>query len=93
MPFHALHPLHPLDPLDQLTARVQIHGHLPPGIALVKAEDFQEWLMDIEVLDANPLYMNETYRLKFRFSNNYPIGPSFPFPPSSSPLNPQNPRN
>jgi hypothetical protein len=30
--------------------------------------------MDIKVLDANPLYMNETYRLKFKFSNSYPIG-------------------
>lgn len=39
--------------------------------------------MDIEVLDANPLYMNETYRLKFRFSNNYPIGTSSPPPPIS----------
>jgi hypothetical protein len=30
--------------------------------------------MDIKVLDANPLYMNETYRLKFKFSASYPIG-------------------
>jgi hypothetical protein len=30
--------------------------------------------MDIKVLDANPLYLNETYRLKFKFSNSYPIG-------------------
>jgi len=67
----------------------KIHGHLPPGIALVRAEDFQEWLMDIEVLDANPLYMNETYRLKFRFSNNYPIeAPEVTFVPSTSPARP-----
>jgi ubiquitin-conjugating enzyme E2 W len=26
------------------------------------------------VLDANPLYMNQTYRLKFKFSPSYPIG-------------------
>ena len=29
--------------------------------------------MDIRVLDTNPLYLNQTYRLCFRFSNNYPI--------------------
>lgn len=30
--------------------------------------------MDIEVLDANPLYMNKIFRLKFAFSDSYPIG-------------------
>lgn len=30
--------------------------------------------MDIEVLDDNPIYKGEKYRLKFMFSNNYPIG-------------------
>lgn len=30
--------------------------------------------MDIRVLDANPLYMDQTYRLRFKFSSNYPIG-------------------
>jgi len=29
--------------------------------------------MDIEVLDDNPIYKGEKYRLKFMFSNNYPI--------------------
>ncbi|KAF1808712.1 ubiquitin conjugating enzyme [Eremomyces bilateralis CBS 781.70] len=29
--------------------------------------------MDIQVLDDNPLYKGETYRLKFRFSKQYPI--------------------
>ncbi|KAI9812411.1 MAG: hypothetical protein M1827_004642 [Pycnora praestabilis] len=33
----------------------------------------KEWLMDIRVLDDNPLYRNEIYRLKFKFSNTYPI--------------------
>lgn len=47
--------------------------HLPPGIELVKADDFQEWQMDIRVLDANPLYMNQVFRLCFRFGSNYPI--------------------
>jgi ubiquitin-conjugating enzyme E2 W len=30
--------------------------------------------MDIKVLDDNPIYKNQTYRLKFMFSSNYPIG-------------------
>lgn len=33
--------------------------------------------MDIQVMDVNPLYQGETYRLKFEFSNNYPIGISY----------------
>jgi ubiquitin-conjugating enzyme E2 W len=54
----------------------QIHGTLPPGITLVSAEGFEEWLLDLRVLDANPIYANQTYRLKFKFSSQYPIGPS-----------------
>jgi len=53
----------------------KIHGNLPPGITLVTAEGFQEWLLDIKVLDENPLYLNQTYRLKFKFSQSYPIEP------------------
>jgi len=53
----------------------KVHGHLPPGITLVSADDFKEWLIDIQVLDANPLYKDQTYRLKFKFSNSYPIEP------------------
>jgi hypothetical protein len=30
--------------------------------------------MDIKVLDDNPIYKNETYRLEFKFSQSYPIG-------------------
>ncbi|KAL2371424.1 hypothetical protein RJ035_006133 [Blastomyces gilchristii] len=52
----------------------KMQSSLPPGISLVKAEDLEEWQMDICVLDkSNPLYLNETYRLKFTFSKNYPI--------------------
>lgn len=32
--------------------------------------------MDIKVLDDNPLYLDQTYRLKFLFSSSYPIGES-----------------
>lgn len=53
----------------------KIHASLPPGISLVSADGFDEWYMDIEVLDANPLYMGETYRLKFKFISTYPIEP------------------
>jgi ubiquitin-conjugating enzyme E2 W len=51
----------------------QLQGELPPGIELVKADDFTEWFMDIKVIDENPLYQGEVYRLKFSFSGNYPI--------------------
>ena len=52
----------------------QAKQKLPPGIDLVKADDFREWLVDIRVLDTNPLYMNQIYRLSFLFSDSYPIG-------------------
>ncbi|KAI9879956.1 MAG: hypothetical protein M1830_006264 [Pleopsidium flavum] len=55
------------------TGITKIHEHLPPGISLVSAEDLKEWKMDIKVLDDNPLYLNKTYRLQFKFSGNYPI--------------------
>lgn len=51
-----------------------MQGQLPPGIELIKVDDFKEWLVDLRVLDANPLYENEVYRLKFTFSSKYPIG-------------------
>lgn len=52
-----------------------MHRDLPPGITLVQADGFQEWLCDIEVYE-NPLYLNQMYRLKFGFSSAYPIGQS-----------------
>ncbi|OJJ76249.1 hypothetical protein ASPBRDRAFT_38666 [Aspergillus brasiliensis CBS 101740] len=54
---------------------LKMKDHLPPGITIVKSENLEEWQMDIKVLDSNPLYQNETYRLKFTFSNKYPIEP------------------
>lgn len=50
-----------------------MHEKLPPGITLIQADDFQTWLMDIQVIDSNPIYQGETYRLKFSFSPQYPI--------------------
>ena len=58
-------------------------GQLPPGITLVSADNFEEWLMDIRVMDDNPLYKDETYTLKFMFSKSYPIG-TFSRPRASS---------
>ncbi|KAK0516094.1 hypothetical protein JMJ35_002128 [Cladonia borealis] len=72
----------------------KIQKSLPPGIDLVSAPDFKEWQMDIRVLDSNPLYLNQTYRLRFRFSNNYPIeAPEVTFttlttPPRPIPIHP-----
>lgn len=40
----------------------------------MEAEDLEEWMLDIEVLDQNPLYLNQVFRLKFKFSDKYPIG-------------------
>lgn len=42
----------------------------------MSADNFEEWFLDIRVLDQNPLYLNEIYRLKFKFSASYPIGSS-----------------
>lgn len=50
---------------------------MPPGVSIVKAENLEEWQMDIQVMDSNPLYLNEIYRLKFTFSKGYPIGKAF----------------
>ncbi|RYC65645.1 hypothetical protein CHU98_g580 [Xylaria longipes] len=50
-----------------------ITNNLPPGITLVSADNLEEWFLDIKVLDQNPLYAGQTYRLKFKFSNSYPI--------------------
>ncbi|KAF2707553.1 UBC-like protein [Pleomassaria siparia CBS 279.74] len=51
----------------------KLHDKLPPGISLICADDLKEWLMDIRVIDTNPLYQDEVYRLKFVFSQSYPI--------------------
>ncbi|KAL8871968.1 MAG: hypothetical protein Q9174_002321 [Haloplaca sp. 1 TL-2023] len=51
----------------------KVNQSLPPGISLVSANDFTQWEMDIQVLDSNPIYLDQTFRLRFRFSKNYPI--------------------
>lgn len=56
----------------------QIHKDgLPPGIELLQREDSVagDWFLDIRVLDVNPLYQGQIYRLKFQFPKMYPIEP------------------
>lgn len=63
---------------------IQLNTGLPPGIDLVAADNFDEWLLDIRVLDDNPIYRDQIYRLKFKFTRQYPIGtPSLPAPSCS----------
>ena len=50
-----------------------MQGKLPPGITLVQSDNFKTWLADIQVIDTNPIYQGETYRLRFTFSPQYPI--------------------
>lgn len=53
--------------------QIDKHG-LPPGIELVDGDNLREWLLDIRVLDNNPIYQGQTYRLRFQFPQAYPIG-------------------
>ncbi|EWG43771.1 ubiquitin-conjugating enzyme E2 W [Fusarium verticillioides 7600] len=50
---------------------------MPPGITLIERNDSVagDWFVDIQVLDDNPLYKNQVYRLKFHFPKMYPIEP------------------
>ncbi|GLI78391.1 hypothetical protein PoHVEF18_006705 [Penicillium ochrochloron] len=54
---------------------LKMQDHVPPGISIAKSDNLEEWQMDIKVLDDNPIYKGHTYRLKFTFSNKYPIEP------------------
>lgn len=56
------------------TLGVKVNVSLPAGISLVTADDLETWYLDIKVLDDNPLYLNQTFRLMFRFGPQYPIG-------------------
>lgn len=60
----------------RLTIITKLQEPLAPGIALVAANDLRTWLMDIKVMDENPIYAGKTYRLQFTFSPSYPIGTS-----------------
>lgn len=56
-----------------LSMQIYQHG-LPSGIELIEGDDLKTWKFDIRVLDNNPLYQNQIYRLKFLFPDAYPIG-------------------
>ncbi|KAI9668886.1 MAG: hypothetical protein M1831_000956 [Alyxoria varia] len=58
---------------------IKAQEKLPPGIALVSADNFNEWFLDIQVLDEeNPIYKDKTFRLRLRFNDKYPIGMLYP---------------
>lgn len=48
----------------------------------MSAETFDEWYLDVQVLDNNPLYLDKTFRLLFKFGDQYPIGMMSPHYPS-----------
>ncbi|KAH8120704.1 UBC-like protein [Phellopilus nigrolimitatus] len=57
----------------------EIHNDCPQGIKLVKADDFETWILSLEVLGES-LYVGETFMLRFRFDTQYPISsPSVTF--------------
>ncbi|PSR92390.1 ubiquitin-conjugating enzyme [Coniella lustricola] len=53
----------------------KIQASLPAGITLVSADNYEDWVLDIQVLDSNPLYLDKTFRLNFKFGDQYPIEP------------------
>lgn len=66
----------------------------------MNTEGFETWDIDIQVLDDNPIYKDEKFRLRFSFNKYYPIEPPevvfisvpspapFPESPDSSPPHP-----
>ncbi|KAA1468423.1 UBC-like protein [Dentipellis sp. KUC8613] len=44
----------------------------PAGITLLQADDFETWILTVEVLGES-LYKGETFALMFRFDPQYPI--------------------
>ncbi|PSR72674.1 hypothetical protein PHLCEN_2v11463, partial [Hermanssonia centrifuga] len=51
----------------------------PVGIELLNAEDFETWILSIEIL-GDTIYSGELFALQFRFDAQYPISsPSVTF--------------
>jgi hypothetical protein len=44
----------------------------PTGTKLIKADDLKEWLFEVEVLGES-VYQGETFAMRFRFTDNYPL--------------------
>ncbi|KAK9451616.1 ubiquitin-conjugating enzyme/RWD-like protein [Limtongia smithiae] len=51
----------------------ELNTHPAVGIHVFQADEYRIWLIDIQVMDNNPIYAGKTFRLQFRFSNQYPI--------------------
>nr|XP_031860156.1 uncharacterized protein CI109_004521 [Kwoniella shandongensis]KAA5527228.1 hypothetical protein CI109_004521 [Kwoniella shandongensis] len=45
----------------------------PPGIVLHSADSMQEWIFLISVLGEETIYRGETFALRMKFGNRYPI--------------------
>lgn len=65
-----------LSPTRSYINNVKVNSQMAPGITLVSAENLESWVMDIQILDDNPIYQGKTYRLQLNFTSNYPIGNS-----------------
>lgn len=63
-----------LSPTHLYTNEVKVNSQMAPGITLVSAENLETWVLDIQILDDNPIYQGKTYRLQLNFTSNYPIG-------------------
>ncbi|KAL7423426.1 hypothetical protein Q5752_001006 [Cryptotrichosporon argae] len=52
----------------------EIHAKgTPPGIALVRADDMAVWEFTVAVLGEETVYRGETFALRIRFGERYPI--------------------
>ncbi|KAG8931423.1 hypothetical protein FRC03_011397 [Tulasnella sp. 419] len=56
----------------ELTELNGVKGTPPAGIQLVQADDFETWILSIEVLGES-LYQGEVFHLSFKFGPRYPI--------------------
>ena len=53
----------------------------------MSASDLNQWDLDVQVLDDNPIYNNQTFRIRLHFSDRYPIErPEVHFVQVSDPL-------
>ncbi|KAK9459151.1 ubiquitin-conjugating enzyme/RWD-like protein [Lipomyces oligophaga] len=43
------------------------------GIKIVQSDDFKKWLIDLQVIEDNPIYNGKVFRLQFEFPSTYPI--------------------
>lgn len=45
----------------------------PPGIQILQADDLKEWSFSIQVLGDSSVFKDETFALRFRFADSYPL--------------------